>query len=283
MRIEINGTKIYFDVAGQGLVASGATMRERPTIILLHGGPGADHSIHKPAYDALSEFAQVIYIDHRGNGRSAQSDPEHWTLAQWGDDLHAFCEALDIQKPVVMGTSFGGFVAQSYATRYPEHVGKLILISTAAKFDFEAVYDAFGRLGGDETRHYAQAYWGNPTSQSRQDYAKHCVPYYSTTDNGDPNWLKRVIMKDDVALHFNGPRNEHGRMDYRADLGRVTCPVLLMVGDKDPITPPVFSDVIADHLTNAACEYQTFKNCGHGIVGDDPDGVIASIRDFMSG
>jgi pimeloyl-ACP methyl ester carboxylesterase len=45
-------------------------MREKPTLLLLHGGPGFDHSIYKPTYSSLADCAQVIYLDHRGNGRS---------------------------------------------------------------------------------------------------------------------------------------------------------------------------------------------------------------------
>lgn len=49
--------------------------------MLLHGGPGADHSIYKPDFTALTDVAQVIYLDHRGNGRSDDGPPELWTLA----------------------------------------------------------------------------------------------------------------------------------------------------------------------------------------------------------
>ena len=44
MRIEVNGARIFFDVEGAKLVPDGKTMRENPTLLLLHGGPGFDHS-----------------------------------------------------------------------------------------------------------------------------------------------------------------------------------------------------------------------------------------------
>jgi len=58
-------------------------------------------------------------MDHRGNGRSSHDDPPTWSLAQWGDDVRGMCDALGIVKPIVYSVSFGGFVAQSYATRHP--------------------------------------------------------------------------------------------------------------------------------------------------------------------
>ena len=78
MRITVNGTSLYFDVEGAGLVPDGPTMRAKPTLILLHGGPGFDHSMFKPDFSVLAEVAQVIYLDHRGQGRSDRISPARW-------------------------------------------------------------------------------------------------------------------------------------------------------------------------------------------------------------
>jgi len=146
VKVDIGGARIWFDVEGAKLSADGPHMRERPTLLLLHGGPGFDHSYFKPSHAALVDIAQVVYIDHRGNGRSDFSTPDKWNLDQWGDDLRAFIEVLGIERPVVLGLSFGGFVAQSFALRHPGHVGKLILASTAAKFRGDRVLEAFNKI-----------------------------------------------------------------------------------------------------------------------------------------
>ena len=70
MHVSVNGVRLFFDVEGAKYVPDGSTMRQKPTLLLLHGGPGFDHSIYKPAYSALADIAQIIYLDHRGNGRS---------------------------------------------------------------------------------------------------------------------------------------------------------------------------------------------------------------------
>jgi proline iminopeptidase len=82
MHVRVNGVRLFFDVEGAKLVPDGPAMREKPTLLLLHGGPGFDHSIYKPAYSALADAAQVIYLDHRGNGRSEDGPREGWNLAQ---------------------------------------------------------------------------------------------------------------------------------------------------------------------------------------------------------
>lgn len=150
MRILVTGVRLYFDVEGAQLRPDGDAMQQRPTLLLLHGGPGADHSLYKPAFSQLADIAQVVYLDHRGNGRSDRGAPDTWTLRQWADDVFAFCQALEIENPIVYGSSFGGTVAMAYAIHYPEHPGKLALVSTTAqaRSHTAAKVAMFQRLGG---------------------------------------------------------------------------------------------------------------------------------------
>jgi proline iminopeptidase len=76
----VRGTRIYFDVEGMGLVPDGPTMRERPVAMVIHGGPGGDHSGFKPGFSPLAARMQLVYFDHRGQGRSDAADPATYTL-----------------------------------------------------------------------------------------------------------------------------------------------------------------------------------------------------------
>ena len=132
MHIDINGAQLFFDVVGPKLQPVGEKMVERPTLLVLHGGPGFDHASLRPYFDRFADTHQVIYLDHRGNGRSG-GELQGWTLAQWGDDIDGFCRALGIEKPAVLGQSFGGMVAMSYAAGHPDGPSRLILSSTAGR------------------------------------------------------------------------------------------------------------------------------------------------------
>jgi proline iminopeptidase len=90
MHVLVNGVRLFFDVEGASLVPDGGAMREKPTLVLLHGGPGFDHSIYKPRFSALADIAQVVFLDHRGNGRSDPGPREAWTLAQWATTCARF-------------------------------------------------------------------------------------------------------------------------------------------------------------------------------------------------
>jgi proline iminopeptidase len=282
MFVSVNGVRLYVDIEGAGLVPDGKAMREKPTLVLLHGGPGADHSLYKPAFSALSDIAQIVYYDHRGCGRSEDGPRESWTLAQWGDDVKGLCDALGIEKPIVLGTSFGGFVAQAYATRHPDHAAKLILITTAAKVEFPEIYDAFARIGGPDAGRITEAYWSSPSPETRAPYLATCLPLYGKWAREGGDWQSRMIARNETGVHFNGPHNEQGRMDFRSALAGVTCPVLVLGGELDPIMPIAFSETITASLPPGPVRFERCADCGHGIVGDDADLAFKLIRDFIA-
>jgi proline iminopeptidase len=279
MRVQVGKEWLFFDVEGPKLVADGPAMKERPTLLLLHGGPGFDHSSFKPAFSTLADTAQVVYLDHLGNGRSDRGDPSDWNLERWGDDVRDFCDALEIEKPIVLGQSFGGMVAMSYAARHPDHPGKLILSSTTAKTRLDRVFDAFERLGGLEARGAAERYWAKPGSDTLPDYAKICMPLYSQTPQ-DPDGSRRTVWNFDVMFAFGD--GEDQSLDMLADLKSITCPTLVLVGEEDPITPLADSEDIAAALSGARVRFERFPGCGHGVFRDSPESAFAVIREFLT-
>src|SRR5262245_1587950 len=211
MRVLVNGVRLFFDVEGVSLVPDGPAMREKPTLLLLHGGPGFDHSIYKPAYSALSDLAHVIYLDHRGNGRSDAGPREAWTLAQWGDDVRGFCEALGIERPIVLGASFGGKVAMAYATRHPFHPAKLILISTdaAGGAHKDRRVAMFEKLGGPQVGAMARRRFheGHSDKASLDAWQRLAFPFYTRTPR-DPNLARRAVHNPEVLHWFTRPGGE---------------------------------------------------------------------------
>jgi proline iminopeptidase len=280
VRVRVGDVSLFFDVEGAGLVPDGPRMRERPTLLLLHGGPGFDHSSFKPLFSRLADVAQVVYLDHRGNGRSDRGTSERWNLAQWGDDVRAFCEALGIERPVVLGQSFGGMVAMSYAVRHPDHPARLVLSSTTARTRMDRVLDAFERLGGAEAREAARRYWDEPGAKTLPDYARLCFPLYSRTTL-DPDANARTLWNFDVMFQFIG--GEDRSFDLLPELGRVRCPTLVLSGEWDPITPPDDAEDIARALPPGLGRLERFPDCGHGVFRDRPDQALALLREFIAG
>jgi len=218
MHVLVNGVRLFFDVEGAKLVPDGPVMRERPTVLLLHGGPGFDHAIYKPAYSVLADVAQVIYLDHRGNGRSDAGPKEAWTLPQWGDDVRAFCDNLGIDRPIVLGVSFGGMVALSYATRHPAHPAKLIVISTEAAGGSHrerrvALFERLGPEVGALARRRFLEVGGQPDQAALDAWRRLAMPHYTRIPRG-ADAIARTVSRPEVLHWFHAARRREPQLQY---------------------------------------------------------------------
>lgn len=282
MKIDIGGnTRLFVDVDGFSLVPDGPRMKERPTILLVHGGPGFDHTIQKMFAPRLAAFAQVICFDQRGHGRSDRGSPETWTLAQWADDIVALCKALGVEKPIVMGSSFGGIVAQAYATRHPNHPAKLILNSTTPHFALDRIAQKFLELGGEQARDIAMALWRNPGDPTLlEPYTKICMPLYNRQRRDTAATSGWGIATPDVLTYFYSLGGEGHRFDFCPQLKNIACPTLVVSGGQDPICPLQDSLDLVAGLRPDLVTHRNFPDCGHGVSWDEPEAFIDLVRDF---
>ncbi len=280
MRIDIGGgVRLYVDIDGLGLVPVDAKLVQRPTLVLLHGGPGMDHASYKLGMHLMRDVAQVVMYDHRGQGRSDRRTPDEWNLDTWADDVVRLCDALEIEKPIVFGNSFGGFVAQRYLGRHPHHPAKVVLSSTIARPNFAAVFDQFERLGGTEARQIAEAFWTVPNTANREEYFRVCGPLYTQTP-GNLFDSVETIRNNKLFAHWNDAENQ--TFDLRADLARAQCPVLVLGGEHDPVCPIVGSEEIAECLPAEHVRFERFAHSGHGVFRDENDKAMAILREFVT-
>jgi len=236
VRISLGDVSLWFDVSGPSVIPQGDTAVERPVVVAVHGGPGLDHMTVKSALGPLAEDFQVLYFDLRGHGRSDPSSAEFWTMRTWADDLRRLCDALGLRKPVVLGSSFGGDVALTYAGLFPDHPGGVILASTnGGHRDEQRVIEAFGRLGGPEAAAVIQRAFTADSENDEAEFLRVCYPLYS----GQPGWAEesrqmqaRIIKSTDVRSHYT-----MHEFDPWSVAGAVRCPVLVLAGEDDPLCP----------------------------------------------
>ncbi len=278
MRLQVGDVKLFFDVEGAKFRPEGPTMREVPAVLLLHGGPGFDHSSFKPEFAALTDVAQLVYLDQRGQGRSEHGAPERWNLAQWGDDVRAFCDALGIEHPIVLGQSFGGMVAMSYATRHPEHPARLVLSSTTAQVRPDRALEVFERLGGAGARDAAKAFFDSPTDATIKAYREICLPLYTRIPQSD-DWINRTVMNEPLALAFFA--GEARTFNLLPELRKIRCPTLITAGEDDPITPLADAEDIAAAMNPEMARLRKFSGAGHGVYRDLPEQYLTAVREFI--
>jgi pimeloyl-ACP methyl ester carboxylesterase len=285
MHVLVNGVRLFFDVEGAKLVPDGPAMREKPTLLLLHGGPGSDHSIYRPAYSALADIAQVIYLDHRGNGRSEDGPRESWNLAQWGDDVRAFCDVLGIANPIVLGASFGGMVALAYATRHPAIPPSWC--SSAPQPLEVRIWTGVWRCSNASAARKsvpwrATVSWKFRVSPTRpRSTPGSGWPFRSIRASRDPDMARRAINRSEVLQWFVKPGGESHSFNMFPDLDRIRCPILVLGGEDDPIHPIESQADIAAALPAHLVQFERFANCRHAVIPDAPEQAMAVIRDFL--
>ena len=283
MRLSVNDTELYFDVEGAALVPDGPAMRERPTVLVLHGGPGYDHAYFKPAPPALIDAAQIVYLDQRGQGRSARVPVESCTVEQMADDAAVFCRTLGVERPSVLGHSFGGFVALHLALRLPNLVGSLSLVDSAASSaDVDGAMERLEELHGPEVRAAAEPVFGGDVSEEVMERFGRLVTsaYVHSPEKVGPvmeAWGRSAFTQE-VAEHFFG--NLAALYDVRERLGEIGVPTLVMVGESDWLIPPSASRVIAEGIPGA--ELVVIPDAGHFSLVERPEAYADAVRPFLS-
>lgn len=283
MRAKIRGTEIYFDVDGAGLLPEGDRMVERPALFLLHGGPGGDHASFKSSSAALRDVAQLVYVDHRGCGRSSPGDPADYTLDNNIDDLDALREHLGLERISVLGSSYGGMVALGYALRYPDRLANLVLVCTAPSFRFmEDARQFVERHGTPEQIRVCQRLWDanfESLDQLREFYEQ-MGPVYSTTfkpADFEIGWKRG--LRSIVALN-RGFGDFMRTFDYTERLHEIRCPTLVLAAAHDWICAPRHSQIIAERIPRS--HLKLFANSGHSLASDENAAYLQSVRGFLT-
>lgn len=283
MRARVRGTELYFDVDGMGLVPDGNVMRERPVLFLLHGGPGGDHVGFKSTAAALRDVAQLVYIDHRGSGRSAEGDPAGYTLDENISDVDALRGYLGLEQIAVLGWSYGGMVAQGYAIRFPERLSQLVLMATAPSHRFIA--DArriVEERGTPEQQRVCAPLWAGTFESRAQlyEFYRAMGPMYSTKHDPatfEQSWNRGIRRIELLNIGFGGFLRT---FDFTEDLHRITCETLVLAGAHDWICPPEHSRIIAGRIPRA--HLKMFPNAAHNIPQDQPEEFLAAVRGFLT-
>jgi proline iminopeptidase len=280
----VRGTRIYFDVEGAGLVPDGGAMRERPVAMVIHGGPGGDHSGFKPSFSPLAARMQLVYFDHRGQGRSATADPASYTLDENVEDMEALRRHLGLGPVVSIGTSYGGMVAMAHAARYPEAVSHLVLIVTASHGGFVERAEAIVRERATaEQQAVCETLWAGAFRSAEEMARFYAVmgPMYSRKHDpaGGEAVRGRAIYSPEPLNRAFGPAGFLRRFDLRGELGRITAPTLILGGRHDWICPVEFSEELSRLIPGS--DLRVFEGSSHSIRSDEPEAMVDAILGFL--
>jgi proline iminopeptidase len=276
MQIDVNGTRLWFDVDGPVLVPTAGPMRERPTVLLIHGGPGVyDHGYFKPHFAPLADLAQVVYLDLRDHGRSTWGDASAWTFEACADDIRVFCDTVGITKPIVFGHSMGGPIVLLYGARHPGHALGLVVQSGFARWDMPRMVEGFRRVAGDEVAEIAgRSYSGESVPDEQWDRVFAAFgPHLPATE-------REAHTPKNLELNTHGMELLRG-LDVVDQLSLVASPTLVVVGELDPVTPLAAAEEIVDALPEGIAKLEVIEAAGHFTWLDAPDSYWPIIVEFV--
>jgi proline iminopeptidase len=284
MRAKIRDTELFFDIDGPALVPDGSRMRERHTAFLIHGGPGGDHTGFKVRFAALADKMQLVYFDHRGQGRSARGNSEKYTLDENVEDMEGLRRYLGLGPIVSIGYSYGGKVAMAHAARYPDSVSHLVLISTVAHSGYIArAKEIVAERGTVEQRELCEAVFAGHITTPEQllHYYEVMGPLYARSFdwNAFKPAIERGIHSPDALNRAHGPGGFLRTFDLRPELGAITAPTLIMAGRHDWICPPEFSNELRALIPQS--DLRIFEDSSHSIAADEPDKCLDAIAGFI--
>lgn len=266
MRVSIGDVRLFFDVEGPKLVPAGSWMVERPTLLLLHPGPGFDHTVYKvQAGEVLGDFAQVVYLDQRGHGRSDRTPLEELTLERWADDVRAFCDALSIEKPVVMGHGFGAMVAAMYGARHPDHPSKLVLVNPAARIVTERSVAVYERLGGSEAADVIRRFREEPGEETFARFLRVCFPLVTNYELS-AELSVRADWSPEALIHWH--REVAPRLDLRPQLALIRVPTFVVAGEDDPEMTLDGAKEVAAALPPEVVRFKSYAKARHAVFRD---------------
>lgn len=251
-------------------------------LIVLHGGPGLDHSMFRPYLDPLGEDFRVIYVDERGQGRSDRvPEPAQLTLEVFARDVDLLAEALGLEHFALLGHSFGAIIATYHATELGTAAAYVISgggdESSALTADVEAGFETIG-----EAREAIAKSWEDEKTVETQaqllELLRTQLPFHFhgpvPTGYGDA-----TVGSPEVLRHFANAG--YGDFDYRPKLREVHKPTLIVVGEHDRTTTPRAARVLHEGIANS--ELVVVPDAGHMSFVEQQGFYLDTVRRFLLG
>lgn len=273
----------YIEINGASLFVTRMGVNNEKTIIFLHGGPGlGDSRADIKSFEPLAKKFHLVFLDLRGSGKSSDTPP--YTHKQWIEDIEKLRTDLSLEKIILHGSSYGGFIAQEYAAHYQQNLEFLLLNVTTpdGKNDLNAINNAKNSerciLSDEELQRLFDGDVKN-NEDFRYLYAG-ILPLYMVTLDAERDQKKL----DQVIFHYQ-THNEAFRnlvhYDMSSHLPQIHVPTLITAGEVDWITPPEFSKQIHKHLPNSALVI--FHGLGHSLAREDTEIYLEIIKSFVDG
>ena len=272
----IRDVSLFVEVMGHGY-----------PLVLMHGGPGADHWTLWPFRRCADQFT-VVFYDHRCNGRSTGAPVSSRTWQNLTADADALRERLGFERWAVLGHSFGGHVALEYALRYPDRLSHLVLLDTGgdSRWSQQNAAELLAKRGHDPEKVELVRRWFNgqfaPEDMFRilmrigDAYSHHPSLWSMAHDLIHGQWRTKLRPE---AMIFACRHLVKG-WTVMDRIGEISVPTLIMAGRDDFIFPPEHQLELAAGIPNA--HLRIIERAGHNPHTERRSEVIEAVRAFIA-
>lgn len=261
---------------------------EGPPLVCVPGGP-ARASAYLEDFAGLSATRQLLRVDLRGSGLSPlPADRDSLTFPRLADDLDVIRAAQGLEAVDLIAHSAGGFITLAYAAKYPDRLGRVVLVTPSAKPFGEVESDiATIRASRSGEPWYAEAAaiekeleLAPPRMRERFDPGLHPFGYarWDERERTHAESGERQVSMRAMAAFRPSPEAA-AELNLRERLGSVRAPMLIIVGSLDGITGVKAGHVIAEMLPNATVV--ELADCAHYPWIDCPDEFRETVVSFL--
>ncbi|MFQ5909312.1 MAG: alpha/beta fold hydrolase [Thermoplasmata archaeon] len=249
---------------------------------------GIDYALWAHYLTDLENKLKMVYFNPRGIGRSSKiTSPSDCSMDSIVSDMERLRKHLGFNRIAVMGHSAGGFSALKCAIRRPESINALVLVETAANIDYEKDFNELSRTDErivkilEEMRKPPREDITKEELMRRNLMLVFSVYFkdYEPFEKEFEEHLSRSKMSPDHLRYHQ--QADLPRYDVLTDLGKISCPALIIAGKHDPVCPPKFSEVLSDALPES--KLVVFENSGHWPFIEEEDKFVEVVSDFLEG
>lgn len=274
---KINGTKLYIKIVGEG-----------EPLLIVHGGPGLNHSYLLPHLDALAKKYKLIFYDQRASGKSATPASDSVSISFFINDMEAIRKEIGVEKINLFAHSWGAILVANYGISYSQHVQSLIFcnpVPLSKEFDTEMKEAQSAKVTSEDSTDRAMIMGSPGFRKGNADAYKRLLLLSFRNSFYEPDHFSELNLdmpsnyREASKILYTGLSAGLAQYNYYDQLKSFSFPVLIIHGEADAI-PLAASSRLQRSIPSST--FRVFSKSGHFTFIDEPKKFVKEVSEFLN-